>query len=191
MLPSCSTAPPPAKVETEAKKEPPKPPEAIAARSAYFEAYKLARSWAPDVLGLTLTAGEVPNIKNADGKAGLWTAVFVSPSRREARTFNYAVTDSGDYRKGVNVSGPLVWGGATPTAKAFSNTEFLIDSDTAYKTAAEKAADWLKAHPNTKYTMALGNSARFPAPVWYIMWGTKANGYFLFVNAVTGSIVTR
>jgi len=192
MLPSCSSEPAPApKVETEAKKEPAKPPEPVGARTPYFEAYRMARQWAPDALGLTVTAADAGDFKVADGKAGKWTVVFVSPTRKEARTFDYVVTDIGDLRKGVNVSGPQLWGGATPTAKAFSNTEFLIDSDVAYKAAAEKAADWLKTHPNQKLTMALGNSSRFAAPVWYVMWGTKASGYFAFVNAVTGQVVTQ
>jgi hypothetical protein len=193
VLSSCSKAPETAaKVETEAKKEAPKAPEAVAAQAPYYEMYKMARTWTPDVLGLTLKNGEVPGVKNVDGKAGLWTAVFVSPSLKQARTFTYAVTDAEpDIHKGVTVSGVQVWGGATPAAKAFVNAEFLVNSDAAYKTAAEKAAEWLKTHQDAKVTMILGNSSRFPAPVWYILWGTTKNGYVAFVNATTGTIVTR
>lgn len=192
LLPSCSTAPAPNAKEEAAKKEAAKPVEAVPARAAYFELYKTARTWAPDLLTLTVTAGEVPNIKNEDGKAGMWTVVFVSPSRKEARTFTYAVADSGpDIHKGLNISDKQVWGGATPTSKAFVNGEFLIDSDAAYKTGSEKAAVWLKAHPGAKYTMSLGNSSRFPAPVWYIMWGDTKNGFIAYVNATTGALVTQ
>lgn len=192
LLSSCSEAPPPStKAETEAKKEAAKPAGAVAARLAYFEMYKVARTWAPDLLTLNLKSGEVPNIKNEDGKAGLWTAVFVSPSKKEARTFSWAVADSGpDIHKGMNISDKQTWGGATPTSKAFVNGEFLVDSDAAYKTASDKAAGWLKTHPGVKYTMTLGNSSRFPAPVWYIMWGSAKDGYFTYVNATTGAIVT-
>lgn len=192
VLSACSQAPKTnAKVETEAKKEPSKPPEAIAAQTAYFEMYKPARAWAADLLTLTLKSGEVPNVKNEEGRAGLWTAVFVSPSRHEARTFTYAVADSGpDIHKGLNVSDKQTWNGATPTSKAFVNAEFLVNSDAAYKVAREKAAGWLKTHPTAKATLALGNSSRFPAPVWYIMWGTSKNGYVVYVNATTGAVVT-
>src|SRR6266508_2238773 len=129
-LSACSEAPKPAaKVETEAKKEPAKAPEAVTAQRAFYELYKPARAWATDLLALSVTSGEVPEIKNGDGKAGLWTVVFVSPSRKEARKFSYAVVDSGaDIRKGVNVSGAPPWGGATPTSKPFSNSEFAVDS---------------------------------------------------------------
>ena len=189
VLSACSEAPKTvAKVETEAKKEPAKAPEAVTAQRAFYEMYKPARAWATDLLALSVVDGEVPNVKNEDGKAGLWTAIFVSPSRREARSFTYAVADSGaDIRKGVNVSNALVWGGATKMSKPFSNSEFAVDSDAAYKVAFEKAEGWLKKHPNQKATFRLGNASRFAAPVWYIMWGTTKNGYAALVNATTGA----
>jgi len=174
----------------DATQEPPKPAAAITARSAYFQLYKPAREWAPDLLALTLKSGEVPNVNNEEGRAGLWTAVFVSPSRKEARTFSYAVADSGtDIHKGLNVSDKQIWGGATPAAKAFVNGEFTVDSDAAYKSAAEKAAGWLKTHPKAKPVFILGNSSRFPGPVWYIMWGTNKDGYVAYVDASTGMVV--
>jgi hypothetical protein len=191
VLSACSGGPKTvAKVETETKKEPAKAPEAITAQRAFYETYKPARAWATDLLALSVTSGEVPDIKNEDGKAGLWTVIFVSLSRKEARSFTYAVVGSGaDIRKGVNVSNALPWGGATPTSKPFSNSEFAVDSDAAYKAAHEKAAGWLKTHQNQKATLRLGNASRFAAPVWYVMWGTTKNGYAALVNATTGAIV--
>jgi hypothetical protein len=192
VLAACSEAPKPEakKVETEATKEPAKAPEAVTAKRAYYEMYKPARAWATDLLALSLDSGEVPNIKNEDGKAGLWTAVFVSPSRKEARRFTYAVVDGGaDIRKGVNVSGALGWGGATAASKPFSNSEFAVDSDAAFKVALEKADVWLKTHPGQKATLRLGNASRFPAPVWYIMWGNPKNGFAALVNSTTGTVI--
>src|ERR1017187_3690315 len=130
VLSACSEAPKPvAKVETGVKKEPAKAPEAVTAQRAFYEMYKPARTWATDLLALSVISGEVPNIKNEDGKAGLWTAVFVSPSRREARSFTYAVVDNGDIRKGANISNALPWGGGTKISKPFSSSEFAVDSD--------------------------------------------------------------
>jgi hypothetical protein len=190
VLSACSEAQKPAVVESEAKKAPAKAPEAITAQRAFYETYKPARAWATDLLALSVTSGDVPNIKNEDGKAGLWTVIFVSPSRKEARSFTYAVADSGaDIRKGVNVSNALVWSGATPASKPFSNSEFVVDSDAAYKAALERASGWLKGHPDQKATFRLGNASRFASPVWYVMWGTTKNGYAALVNATTGAIV--
>jgi hypothetical protein len=190
-LPSCSQAPKTAsKEKTEAKKELAKAPEALTAQRAFYEAYKLARPWAPDLLALSVVSGEATGLANEGGKAGLWTITFVSPSRKEARVFTYAAVASGEeFQQGVNISNALPWGGATPTSKPFSNSEFAVDSDAAYKVAAEKAADWLKTHPNEKATLRLGNASRFAAPVWYVMWGSTKNGYAALVNATTGSIV--
>jgi|WetSurMetagenome_2_1015567.scaffolds.fasta_scaffold43034_2 hypothetical protein len=192
VLSACSESPKPAAKEaTEAKPEAAAAPEAVPAFKAYYEMYKPARTWATDLLALNVKDGEVPNVKNEGGKAGMWTAVFVSPSRKEARTFTWVAADSGDLHKGITIGDKQVWGGATPTSKAFVNSEFAVNSDAAFKVAAEKAAEWLKAHPGVKYTMTLGNTSRFPAPVWYIMWGTAKDGYAVYVNATTGEVVTR
>src|ERR1035441_1690598 len=83
VLSACSEAPPPAaKVETEAKKEPAKAPEAVHAQLAFYEMYKPARPWETDLMALSVASAELPNINNEAGKAGLWTTVFVSPSRK-------------------------------------------------------------------------------------------------------------
>lgn len=191
LLSACSDDPKPAaKVEIEAKKEPAKAPEAITAQRAFYELYKPARTWATDLLALSVASGDVPNIKNEDGKAGMWTAIFVSPGRRESRSFTYAVADSGpDIRKGVNIGNALPWGGGSATSKPFSNSEFGVDSDAAYKAAFAKAESWLKTHPDEKATLRLGNASRFAAPIWYIMWGSTKNGYAALVNATTGQVV--
>jgi hypothetical protein len=190
-MPACSSGPQPAgKAAADAKKEQAKPAEAVPARVVYFEMYKNARGWATDLLALTVKSGEVPNIQNGEGKAGLWTAVFVSPSRKEARTFSYAVAEKGlEIRKGINVSDKQTWNGATTASRAFTNGEFSIDSDAAYKAAAVKAAGWLKTHPKAKVELTLGSSARFPGPVWYIMWGTTKDGFVAYVDATTGAVL--
>ena len=167
------------------------PPEPVAAQSAYFEMYKPARQWSSDVMPLSLAAGEVPGIKNAGGKAGMWTAVFVSPSKREARTLFYSVTDSGSaIRKGVSIGGAQVWSGATPKSKPFSTNEFSVNSDVAYATASQKADAWIKKNPGKVLSIYLGSEARFAGPVWYFMWGDKKSGYLAFVSATTGLALT-
>lgn len=182
------------KTETEAAKKPAGPPEPIAARDAFFAMYKPAFAWASDMQVLTLTSGEVAGVKNADGKAGLWTAVFASPSLRMARTFTYAVADQlPTITKGVKEEGTEPWGGGSPAAMPFATGDFMIDSDAAYKTAAAKAADFLKDPENAKkpVSMTLGAAKRFPAPVWVITFGTEKNGFRALVNASDGSIITK
>src|SRR4051794_236900 len=94
----CSDAPKPATVAdkpAQTKAEPDKPEEPISAKGAFFEMYKVARSWATDLLPLSLVSNDVAGIKDESGKYPMWTAIFVSPSRREARTFSYAVVTKG------------------------------------------------------------------------------------------------
>jgi len=193
LLTACSEAPQPAEsknAEAPAKTEPPAPPAAVAARTAFYEMYKPARTWASDLMPLTMVAGEVPGIKNEDGKAGMWTAVFVSPGRNQARTFVYAVTDHGsDIHKGVSAGVEQTWSGPTAKSRPFQVTEFVTNSDEAFKTASAKAAGWLKRHPGRKVSITLASTARFPVPVWYILWGTPKSGYLAFVNATTGLVM--
>jgi hypothetical protein len=190
ILAACTKGP--SKTAAEGESEPQKPaapPAPIAARNAFFEMYKPARSWAPDLFPLTLTSGELPGIKNERGKAALWTAVFVSPSRREARTLTYAVAEAGGTLKGVTVGGPQPWSGATPKSKPFQVTEFLIDSDEAYKIAMKTAGPWVQKHPDKKLSMFLANASKYPGPLWYVLWGNTKSGYLVHINATTGALV--
>lgn len=189
---ACSEAPKPAP-ETkaaEAKKEPPKPPEPVAAQTAFYEMYKPARAWATDALPLSLSSDEVPSLKNEGGKAAKWVAVFVSPGRREARTFSYSAVDDGvNTRKGVTAGGAQSWSGATPKSRPFQTTEFVVNSDAAYATALAKAGAWVKKHPDKKVGLLLGSSSKFPAPVWMVIWGNTKSGYMVYVNATSGTVV--
>ena len=78
-------------------------------------------------------------------------------------------------------------------AMAFQTSDFTTDSDAAYKTVAAKAADWLKSPENAAkpFTMSLGAAQRFPAPVWYVLFGDTKVGFQAFVNASTGNIITK
>jgi hypothetical protein len=187
---ACSNAPEPSAAETktaaEAKKEPPKPPEPVTAQTAFYEMYKPARAWAADLLPLSLASGEVPSLQNEGGKAAMWTAVFVSPSRREARTFFYSAADNGQVLKGVSAGGAQSWSGATPRSRPFQTTDFIVNSDAAYTAALAKAGAWVKRHPGKKPAFFLGSSAKYPQPVWFVLWGTTKSGYGVYVNATTG-----
>jgi hypothetical protein len=190
---ACSEAPTATeikKADVAAKQEPAQPAGPLAAQTAFYEMYKPARSWAPDLLVLSLISNEVPSMKSADGKFPMWTAVFVSPSRREARTFTYSVVDDGAaVHKGVNVGGAEPWSGATPKSSPFQITGFVVDSDAAYKTAYAKAEAWVGKHPGKKAAFSLGSAAKFPAPVWFILWGDTKSGYAIYVNATTGGVI--
>jgi hypothetical protein len=180
--------------EAAAKKAPAGPPEPVTGKTAFYEMYTPAHSWAADLLPLSLKSGEVKGVKNADGKAGQWTAVFASPSLHSSRTYAYAVAEELPFiLKGVKVVSTDSWAGPTAAAMTFQTGDFTIDSDAAYKTAAAKASDWLKDKENADkpVAMSLGAATRFPAPVWYILFGNSKSGFQVFVNASTGNIIAK
>jgi hypothetical protein len=182
------------KTDDTAKKAAAGPPEPVLAKTAFYEMYTPAHTWAGDLQPISLKSGEVAGVKNSEGKAGLWTAVFGSPAQRMSRTYTYAVAEqSPNIFKGVKADGPEPWAGPTTSALTFQTGDFTIDSDAAYKAAATKAGDWLKdpEHAAKSVSLSLGAATRFPAPVWYILFGDSKNGFVALVNATTGNIIAK
>lgn len=191
VLAACSRAPQTTEAKTNpAAKQEAAPAAPVTAKTAFYEMYKPARSWAPDFMLLTMTSNEVPGVTSEGGKFGMWTAILVSPARNEARTFTYSVVSSGStIHKGVDVSPAQAWSGPTPASRPFQTMDFSIDSDAAYQTGFAKAATWLKQHSDKKAAFTLANASRFPTPVWYVLWGTKTSGYSALISATTGTEV--
>jgi len=183
LLTACSEAPKSeAKVETKA--EPAAPAGPVTAKTAFWEMYKPAFKWAKDAQPLSMKAITLPDMKFDQGKAGEWNAIFVSPSLKEARTLTYGVVGE---HKGTAISAGQPWYGGVPTSKPFLSNVFVVDSDAAFKTASDKASDWLKKNPGSKVEMYLASENRFANPVWYVIWGDpKKSGYVAFVDATTG-----
>jgi len=163
----------------------PKSAAPVTAKTAFWEMYKPARAWASDILVLSLNSSEIRGVKSEAGKSGMWTAVFASPSRSEARTFTYSVTE------GISAVPAQRWTGSTPQSRAFPVSDLAVDSDAAYQTALTKAGAWLKQHPGKPVSFTLGNASVFPAPVWYVMFGSKTSGYGVYVNAMSGAVITK
>lgn len=184
----CKKAPPPAPEE---KAEVRKPLDPVTGHSAFNQMYRPIREWAPDAVPLTLTSGDIEGIKNEDGKAAMWTGVFVSPSRREARTVFFSATDHGSVVRGITLAGAQPWSGATPKSRPFDPTQFFVDSDQAYKSAVEKAGAWLKKHPDEKLSMYLASESRDDNPVWIVMWGDSKSGYVHYVSASSGKTMSN
>jgi hypothetical protein len=162
----------------------------VSGKTAFWEMYKAAHSWATDLTPLSLENKSIPGMPNDSGKAAVWSATFGSLKRHEARTFTYAVAaHPPDIAKGISVGRGIPWGGPSRDALPFDSSDFSVDSDAAYKTAYSQASAWLAKHPGKEARLTLGNASRFPAPVWYVLWGDKKSGYAIFVNAKTGAVI--
>jgi hypothetical protein len=188
ILAGCGEAPKPVETKKEVKK-PAVPEGPIPALTAYYDVYKVARTLAPDLQTASITGKEIEGQKSVDGKYFQWSIVFVSASKQSAYTFLYSTVEQANILKGLNNQGTQRWAGASQSATPFANSDISIDSEAAYKAAAEKAGDWLKKNADKPITtFALGNSTNFPAPMWFIQWGTKSGGFAAYVNASTGKI---
>src|SRR5271169_1746350 len=158
-LSACSSEPAKtteAKTDDTAKKTPAGPPEPVLAKTAFYEMYTPAHAWAPDLVPISLKSGEVAGVKNSQEKAGVWIAVFGSLSQHMARTYTYSVADElPTFAKGVKAESPEAWSGPTTAVLTFQTSDFMIDSDAAYKAAAAKGADWLKDPEHAAKTVSL------------------------------------
>jgi hypothetical protein len=174
--------------ESDTKKEPTGPPKPVSAKTAYWHMYTPARTWATDLMPIGMNNVEVEGIRAEGGLAPAWTVAFVSPGKHELRTYTYSILSKPPFVfKGVKADRPLPWAGPAADSMPFQTSDFAIDSDAAFKTAAEKADAWLKKHPGKNPEMKIGNATRYPAPMWYLLWGDKKDGYVALVNATTGA----
>ena len=184
LLAACSQAP---KDESDQKAFPSNP---VSGKTAFWELYRSAHSWAADLMPLKLESKTAPGVKNEGGNAAIWVGTFGSTSKHQAIVITYAVAPSPpDITKGMNVGHPIPWAGPTQDALSFQTSDLSTDSDAAYKTASAKADAWVKKHPDKDVSFSLGNASRFGAPVWYVLWGDSKTGYSVYVNAKTGEVV--
>ena len=185
-LSGCSDAP-----KTAEQKQPPKPPEVLTGRQAFQRMYPQARGWAPDAQPLQIRSVNLTQVKAEPGKAGAWQVVFVSPSRGKAKTYTYSAVESdGNLHEGV-------FGGleedytARGDSSPFDIVAIKVDSDEAYKTAAEKSADYIKKNPGKPVTFQMELTRRFPDVTWRVIWGDSVNtsDYSVFVDGTTGKLL--
>jgi hypothetical protein len=187
-LSACSDAP-----KTVEEKQPPKPPEALTGRQAFQRMYPQARGWAPDAQPLQIRSVSLAQVKADKGKAGAWQVIFVSPSRGKAKTYSYsAVEADGNLHEGV--FGGLEEGyTARGDAFPFEIAAIKVDSDEAYKTAAEKSAEYIKKNPDKPVMFLMELNKRFPDVTWRVIWGDSVgtSDYSVFVDGTTGTYLER
>jgi len=185
----CSDVPKAVESKVEVKKGPEIPAGPILALTAYYKMYEVARKWSPDIQPLGLSAIDAESLPGEDGKFPAWKAMFGSATKRQAVTYTYSTVEHAGVLKGVRSGSTVPWAGGGAEAQPYSNSDIKIDSDAAYKVALERADAWLKKNSDKPITeFALGDSSRFPAPVWYVIWGSPKNGFAAYVNATNGKV---
>ena len=184
-LTGCSeNTPAPKKKEAE-KVEP------VTGQSALFKMYQVARSWAPDAQVLKMNSmplTEVPNVP--PGTAAAWEATFVSAAGGKARRYTYSIVESeGNLHKGVFPGQDEGWSGARGNNTPFTMMAVKVDTPDAYKTAlGHGGADYDKKTPGKPIAFLLEKVAKYPDPVWRVIWGESAStsNFSVYVDASTG-----
>ena len=185
----CSEPPKPV-----AKKEPPKPAEPITGRSALFSMYQKARTWSLDAQVMKLNSIHLPDVPSAAGKEGAWQASFTSVNLGKMQTYTYSVLEEeGNLHKGVFSTGEQAWSGPQGVDTPFDIRAVLVDSDAAYKTADEKAADYDKAHPGMPISFQLEKTNKYPLAVWRVIWGESVgtSNFSIYVDANQGKFLDK
>lgn len=187
LISACSEAP-----QKIAEKAPELPPEPISGSAAFFRMYTAARGWAGDVQALRLTSIHLPEVKKVPGKAAAWQATFVSPGRKNSRSYTYSVIEStGNLHKGVFAGNEESWGGPRGPVKLFTIPALKVDSDAAYETAlkkGKKAAEYAKANADKNVSFLLEHNNKYPDLTWRVIWGESVgtSNFSVFVDATTG-----
>jgi hypothetical protein len=174
-------------------KQPPKPPEVLTGRQAFQRMYPQARGWAPDAQPLQIRSINLAQVKADQGKAGAWQVIFVSLSRGKVKTYTYsAVEAEGNLHEGV-YGGIVEDYTARGDSAPFSMVAIKVDSDEAYKTAAEQSQEYIKKNPTKPVTFLMELGKRFADVTWRVVWGDSVgtSDYSVFVDGTTGKYLER
>jgi hypothetical protein len=178
LLVSCSEPPIP--------KEPEKPPAPVTGRYALQQMFVAARSWAPDLQILSMTSMHLTQVPTVPGKAGVWQAIFVSPSLQQSRTYTWAAVEvSMSIHKGISEEHSTSW---SSNGKEFLIDAVKIDTDAAYQTAVKHITKYAGEHLDMVITYQLEMNQRMPEAVWRIVWGENVatSSDSVLVDASTG-----
>jgi hypothetical protein len=179
---------------TDRPKEAVKPPEALTGRQAFQRVYPQARGWASDAQPLLVRSIRLQQVAAESGKSGAWEITMVSASLGKSKTYTYsAIEAEGNLHEGVFGGQEDSYSGGRGPQFPFSIAAIKVDSDEAYKTAAEKSEDYMKKHPDMPISFVLEQTNRFPDLTWRVIWGDSASAsdYSVFVDASTGKFLQK
>lgn len=190
LLSSCSETPTQTKVKT-----PEKPAAPITAQQAFRYTYPAARAWAGDSLPLRIRSINLADVPSEAGKAGAWEMTYVSPAQQSARVYTWSAIEApGNIHKDVFAGKPQTWSPTGGQEKPFAASLFRTDTPDALQAAIAGSKAYLdKPGAKPPINFVLEFTARFPNPVWLVLWGETAGlaQYTVFVDAATGQVVGK
>jgi hypothetical protein len=169
-----------------------KPPTLYSGLQAFSCVNGLAQRWSSDVIPVRLESQANSEANGQDGKATVWKAGFISPSRRKIKYFfcsGSRLKDAPPY--GPSAGTEEAYGPDVP-ALGFQPLFLKTDSDKAYAVSKEHGgARLIKKNPNQVVTYFVLWNPKQRALYWYVMYGKdqeSAAGTGI-VNALTGAYV--
>ena len=193
LLTGCSSGPAPSPATQPAQSQPQsKPPSLYTGLQAFGCVQGLAQKWAPDTIPVRLESEINSESNGQGGKATVWRAAFISPSRRTVRYFTCSgsrLKDAPPYGPSADVETPY---SPDVPAMGFQPLFLKIDSDKAFEVAqANGGAALLKKKPEqvVKYFVLWNPKKRVLQ--WYIMYGLdkESAADTGVVNALTGAFI--
>ncbi|MCC7234153.1 MAG: hypothetical protein IT163_02560 [Bryobacterales bacterium] len=189
LLSACGGTPPPA-----VKKEPAKAPEPVTGLKAFFQMYSAARPWAADLVPLGCHSQEMTGIPSGEGKYPLWNCTFVSESRRQSKTYTYAVANGdGGINKGIYGRNEESYSGPRGNQSPFPMQALKKDTDEALKLAlaTKDATEYVKKNPDKPVFFMLEKTKELQNPAWRVVWGTSisTSNFSIYVDASTGDYI--
>jgi len=167
-----------------------KPAEPVTGLHALYQAFGMARVWAPDVKLLHLSSINVDQVKAQPGKAGAWQIVFASEASAQKRAYTVSVFDvSVTLRKGVFPDAASQW---ADDKRAMPIAAVHTDSDKALETALQHGGDYVKKNPDMPISYYLELDRKVNLPVWHVIWGHSAGSstFSILVEAASGNYLS-
>jgi hypothetical protein len=170
-----------------------KPPEYLAARSAFQQLFVSARSWAGDVRPFQLQSQFTPDAPTNQGQAGLWRGSFASPAKRSMKLFVWSGLSGPDAPdRGVSFSPEDSWNPSNPSTVVFDPAFLKVDSDKAYDVAQQHGGEKLtKADPKQPVFFMLDWKPSEAKLIWHVIYGSSQDEAKLrvAVDATTGEFL--
>ncbi len=171
-------------------KEAAKPAEPITGLRALYQAYGMARQWAPDVSILHVSSMDIAQVKPQPGKTGAWQVVFASQAKGQKRAYVDCVFDvSPTLRKGVFADAANQW---ADDHRSFVIAAAKIDTDAALEVAMKHGGEYAKKNPTMPISYYLEMGRNINLPVWRVIWGESVGSsvFSVLVEATTGTFLS-
>ncbi len=169
------------------------PPRQVSGREAFQNMLIAARSWALDARPFRLTNFYMKDSTGVGGRAVAWTAGFVSPSLRKARTYTYSTIKTENLHQGVFAGHDESFRSESElTGPPFEVLALRVDSDKAFESAEAKGGKrFRQKNPQLPITYLLEHDRSSGELVWRVCYDTQCTTarFAVTVDASTGAVL--